>query len=361
MVTEWFNTSDGGVAGHVKNLAVILKKNKVDVSVITNKMKEKNDSNLQIYEIKGIKDPLFKLNLSPVITKKMVKILKDFDVVHCHHAFARLPLAGIRVADKINIPSILTTHTVSLFPDANYLWHPLSYGYPRYRLQIVKVKEVIAVSRSAKTFIEYFTDKKITIIPNGVDVKRFYPRNKAGNNERPVISYVGRLVPKKGVHILIRAMKNIVKKYPDALLIIGGKGKMKTFLSSYAKTIGLKENVRFLGYIPENKLPEFYSSSDVFVLPSITGESFGVTLLEAMASGTPVVGTNVGGIPEVIHDSGLVVESGDPKKLAHAVITLLDDENLRKKFGRKARGRVEEKYSWDEIGKKIINVYKEVM
>ncbi len=363
LITEWFNTYEGGVAGHVKNLALILKKNKIDVSIITNKMKEKTEVNVPVYEVEGIKDPVFKLNLSPKITKKMKNILKDFDGVHCHHAFARLPLTGIHVADKINIPSILTTHTVSLFPDSEYLWRPLSYGYPRYRLQISKVKEIIAVSESAKTFIEYFADEnKISVIPNGVDVNRFSPDNKNENvDRRPTILYMGRLVPKKGVHILIRAMSHIVKKYPDALLLIGGKGKMKTFLSSYANTLGLKENVRFLGYVPDNMLPNLYSSSDVFVLPSVTAESFGITLLEAMASGTPVIGSSVGGIPEVIGDCGLIVEPGNPKKLSDAVITFLDDENLREKFGRKGRKRVEEKYSWDIVGKNIINVYKEVM
>jgi glycosyltransferase involved in cell wall biosynthesis len=326
-------------------------------------MKEKTDVNVPVYEIAGMKDPMFKLNLSPKITKKMRKILEKFDVVHCHHAFARLPLTGIHAADMINIPSVLTTHTVSLFPDAEYLWRPLSYGYPRYRLQISKVKKIIAVSESAKTFIEYFADEnKIRVIPNGVDVNRFSPDNKneKGDN-RPTILYMGRLVPKKGVPVLIRAMKNIVKKYPDALLIVGGKGKMKTFLSSYANTLGLKENVRFLGYVPDSMLPSLYSSSDVFVLPSTTSESFGITLLEAMASGTPVIGSSVGGIPEVIGDCGFIVEPGNPKKVSDAVITLLDDENLREKLGRKGRKRVEEKYSWDIIGKNIINVYKEVM
>lgn len=363
LITEWFNACDGGVAGHVRNLALILKKNKVDASIITNRMKEKKDINPQIYEMTGVKDPVFKLNLSPVITKKMKKILeKNFDIVHCHHAFARLPLTGIHVADKINIPSILTTHTVSLFPDADYLWRPLSYGYPRYRLQISKVKEIIAVSESAKTFIEYFADEnKIRVIPNGVDVNRFSSENKNENNRGPVILYMGRLVPKKGVPVLIRAMKNIVKKYPDALLLIGGKGKMKTFLSSYANTLGLKENVRFLGYVPDNMLPNLYSSSDVFILPSITAESFGITLLEAMASGKPVIGSSVGGIPEVIGDCGLIVEPGNPKKLSDAVITLLDDEKLREKLGKKGRKMVEEKYSWDIVGKNIINVYKGVI
>lgn len=364
LITEWFNTYEGGVAGHVKNLAAILKKNKIDVSVVTNKMKEKNDLKVQIYEIEGVKDPVFKLNLSPKITKKMRGILeKNFDVVHCHHAFARLPLTGIHVANRINIPSVLTTHTVSLFPDSEYLWRPLSYGYPRYRLQISKVKKIIAVSESAKTFIEYFADEnKIRVIPNGVDVNRFSPENKTENrNEKSIILYMGRLVPKKGIHILIRAMKNVLKKYPDALLLIGGKGKMKTFLNSYANTLGLKDNVRFLGYVPDNMLPSLYASSDVFVLPSITAESFGITLLEAMATGTPVIGSSVGGIPEVIGDCGLIIEPGNPKKLSDAVITLLDDENLREKLGRKGRKMVEEKYSWDIVGKNIINVYKEVM
>ena len=362
LVTEWLKTSDGGVAGHVKNLAQFLTKRGIDVVVITNKLeKKKSTFDFPVYQISGPKDPLFGLNMSPKIKSQMKEIFaKDVNIIHCHHAFARLPLAGIYLADKMNIPCVLTAHTISLFPDNEYLWQTLSYSYPKYRLRIGKVDRIIAVSEAAKRFIEHFTDNnKITVIPNSVDIKRFKPGRKIPSESKNIL-YLGRIVPKKGLHILLTAMMNVIKSHPDAQLLIGGKGKMAIFLKSYAKTIGIQENVQFLGFVPDEKLSMLYRSSDIFVLPSIAGESFGITLLESMAVGVPPVGTNVGGIPEIIDGCGILVEPNDSNKLANAIIRLLDNKNLRMTLGKKCRERVEKCYSSEMVGDKTIEVYKEI-
>lgn len=125
----------------------------MDVTVITNKVERPfSNVNADILEVEGVTDPLFGTNISPAVNKKLKGFLKDnFDVVHAHHAFSRLPLATLSLAYKQNIPSVLTTHTVSFFPDYEYFWNFISYGYPRYRMVISKVNKIIAVSEAAKS------------------------------------------------------------------------------------------------------------------------------------------------------------------------------------------------------------------
>ncbi|RLF44328.1 MAG: glycosyltransferase family 1 protein [Thermoplasmata archaeon] len=371
LVVEWFDEHAGGVAKHVRELANALDKKGVDVTIVTNKPQKIIDDprNIKIFKIDGFKEPIFKTNISPLATKRMKKCIEDFDIVHAHHAFSRLSLLSLSIASKFNIPSILTTHTVSFFPDYEYFWQFISYVYPRYRLTISKANKIIAVSNAAKKFISYFTNKEAIVIPNGVSIEKFkprarsYARKKAGVNGSPIILYVGRLVPKKGLDTLITSMKKIVEKYPHAKLYIAGKGNLLPFLKTMTSILGIEKNVEFLGFVEENVLFYLYNSADVFVLPSITGESFGIVLLEAMASGLPIVASNVGGIAEVLENGeyGLLVEPGNSKELAKAIITVLENKDLRSKLAKEGRKVAEEKYAWEKVADKIIEVYSSLV
>ncbi|HEB37253.1 MAG TPA: glycosyltransferase family 1 protein [Thermoplasmatales archaeon] len=360
LVTEWFVSHEGGVASHVRELASWLRKKDVEVCIVTNEVKDEVNIDVEIIETPGPRDPLFKLNISPSLKSKLKDVLKDVDVVHSHHAFSRLPLSSIYVSHKLGIHSVLTTHTVSFLPELEYFWQAISYSYPKYRLRLKKVDRIIAVSNAAKRFIQYFTDREdIVVIPNGVDINRFKPREKKefGKN----LLYVGRIVPKKGLHVLLYAMKKVVEKDDEVKLRIAGKGRLLPLMKSLSKMLDIERNVNFLGYVPDKDLPELYRSSDLLILPSITGESFGITLLEAMASGLPVIGTNVGGVPEIINGCGKIVEPGKPNQLSRAILDLLKDFDRMKELGEKGRERVEKLYSWDVVGEKIFNVYKELV
>ncbi len=367
IVTEWFDEHAGGVARHVRELSEVLTENKIHVSIITNNH-EKPSTNIKIVEIEGIKGPLFKTNISPLAARKMKTQISNFDLIHAHHAFSRLSLVSLSLASKLDISSVLTTHTVSFFPDYEHFWRAISYAYPRYRVTISKADEILAVSESAKNFISYFTPKEALVIPNGVSVTKFkpqkkeYAREKLGLRENPIILYVGRIVPKKGLDVLIFSMKEVLKKYPHALLVIAGTGKILSFLKALARLVGLEKNVMFLGFVEDSLLPYLYNSANVFVLPSVTAESFGIVMLEAMASGVPVVSTRVGGIAEVLKNGecGCLVEPNSPNELAKGIIKLLGDKNLRDNLAKKGRKMVEMDYSWDKIGKKIIEVYNTV-
>ena len=299
----------------------------------------------------------------------MREIIKkgDFDVVHAHHAFARMPLSALSIARDLGIRSILTTHTVSFMPDYEYLWKTISYGYPVYRLMLSNADEIIAVSAAAKKFISHFTDVPVRVIPNGVDTYKFRNMDKRkarrimGFGDEPFFLYVGRLVSKKGLFTLLLAFKDVLKEIPEAKLRIAGKGKLKPVLSSFAKTLGIDENVEFLGYVPDKVLNPLFSSADIFVLPSSFGESFGIVILEAMASGTPVIGTRVGGIEEILGEgNGILVPPSDPYALADAMLTLINDENLQEKIVKKALQKVKEEYDWKVVAKRVIDAYKDI-
>ncbi|HEB37077.1 MAG TPA: glycosyltransferase family 1 protein [Thermoplasmatales archaeon] len=370
MVTEWFDARGGGVAVHVKYLTEFLMRDNIEVEIITGCWNpEEVPVDAPVHVIKGPKDPFFRLNISPWSSKEMREIIKngDFDVVHAHHAFARMPLSALSIARDLGIRSILTTHTVSFMPDYEYLWKTISYGYPVYRLMLSNADEIIAVSAAAKRFISHFTDVPARVIPNGVDTYKFRNMDKRkarkimGFGDEPFFLYVGRLVSKKGLFTLLLAFKDVLKEIPEAKLRIAGKGKLKPVLSSFAKTLGIDENVEFLGYVPDKVLNPLFSSADIFVLPSSFGESFGIVILEAMASGTPVIGTRVGGIEEILGEgNGILVPPSDPYALADAMLTLIDDENLQEKIVKRALQKVKEEYDWKVVAKRVIDAYKDI-
>ena len=369
MVTEWFDARAGGVAVHVHQLTKFLERYGVDVEIITGSWNpEEMPVNVPVHVIKGPRDPFFRLNISPWTSGEMKEIIKkgDFDVVHAHHAFARMPLSDLSIARDLDIKGILTTHTISLLPDYEYLWSPLSYGYPVYRIMLSKADEIIAVSDSARRFISHFTDVPVRVIPNGVDTSRFRKMDRddarefMGFGDEPFFLYVGRLVTKKGLFTLLLAFRDVLKEIPKAKLRIAGKGKLKPVLSSMSKVLGINGNVEFLGYVPDDALNPLFSSADVFVLPSSFGESFGIVILEAMASGTPVIGTKVGGIEEILEDGkyGVLVHPSDPSELACAMISMMSDRDIQEKIVKRALQKVRKEYDWRVVTKKVMKLYE---
>ena len=210
---------------------------------------------------------------------------------------------------------------------------------------------------------------KIEIIPMGVDINRFKHEDDINIKEdfdaEYLILSVGRLIDWKGTKYLITAMKEIIKKIPNAKLVIGGIGPEKENLEKLTEELKLKNNVIFTGYIEDIDLLKYYASSDIFVLPSINlnghTETLGVVLLEAMACGTPVIGSNVGGIPDIIKDgyNGFLVSEKSPEDLADKIIELLSNKELAEEFATNGLKTVQEKFSWISVTERFIEVYEE--
>jgi spore coat protein SA len=242
-----------------------------------------------------------------------------------------------------------------------------------------KADAIISVSKYLKKSIlkkyPQVDPSKVYVLYNGSDVERFRPRNEeklvnirkrygisANTN---VILYVGRLIPEKGVHLLVNSFPFIKKDYNNVkLLIVGAPNFAVASETAYAHLLkaNADKDVIFTGWIPEDILPYMYSLSDIFVFPAIWNDVSPLPIYEAQASGLPVISSNRGGIPEIIinNETGIIIEP-NVKNLTDAVLALLHDESKRKKMGVNARKRAEEYYSWDRVATELQKIYRDIL
>jgi glycosyltransferase involved in cell wall biosynthesis len=176
----------------------------------------------------------------------------------------------------------------------------------------------------------------------------------------PVLLYVGRLSPEKGAHVLVDALPQMVKRLPQLRLRFVGQGSQQPSLSDLVRQHGLNEHVEFVGAVPHHELPRYYAEADALVIPSLS-EGLPKVLPEALACGLPVVGTQVGGIPEVVQNgyNGFLVPPSDPDALADAAIGLLNDPETFARLRANARASVE-RFSWEKNVGQFIEMYKSV-
>ena len=210
---------------------------------------------------------------------------------------------------------------------------------------------------------------KVRVVPNGVDVEKFKPtenlqaiKKQLGLGNEPIVLFVGSLIHRKGLPFLVEAAKKIVKAHPDTKFLIVGEGPLKNQLTVSLKKVNLSSSFKFLGNLQDNLLPSVYNCADVFVLPSIQ-EGQGIVLLEAQASGKPVVAFDVGGVNEAVRnkETGLLVKRGSADELADALVRILSDETLKEKMGANGRRFVMENYTWDICAQRMLTVYLEAL
>jgi glycogen(starch) synthase len=182
----------------------------------------------------------------------------------------------------------------------------------------------------------------------------------------PTVLFVGGLEPRKGLEYLLHAMEYVIDEVPLAKLIAVAKTGFRGtdewgWFSDLADRLGISEHMEFNESVDQETLLGFYSECDVLVLPSKT-EGWGLSLMEAMACGKPVVASNAGGIPELVRDrtDGILVRPGDVRGLADSIIELLKNPDLRVKMGKNGRKRVQE-FSWDETAKVVLREYEAVL
>lgn len=208
--------------------------------------------------------------------------------------------------------------------------------------------KIVAVSNAVKSDIMKYdgiAGKKVEIIYNGIDIEKF--KSSAGSPVRerlgipqgiPVIGTVGRLHPQKGQKYLLGAVSVLKNKFPELRLLLAGDGPLRKELEDYAETLGITENVLFLGM--RRDIPELLSAMDIFVFPSLW-EGLGNVLIEAMAAGKPVVATDIPPVREIVtsEDSGFLVPPADSQALAEAITLILEDSALREALGEAAAER----------------------
>jgi glycosyltransferase involved in cell wall biosynthesis len=208
-------------------------------------------------------------------------------------------------------------------------------------------------------------DKPMAIIPFGVDTELFRPQleNRNGPDQMLTIGYVGRMLPGKGLNILATAVSRLAST--NWKLLVVGDGPERTPFEQQLRDLGLAGRVEFVGAVNYDDVPAIFQKIDVMVMPTETTsrirEQFGRVLVEAMASGVPVIGSTSGAIPEVIGAAGLVVPEGDAVALAEALDQLLSDPALRRKLAGAGRERVELNYSWRRVAEKTYEFYQRIL
>ena len=198
-----------------------------------------------------------------------------------------------------------------------------------------------------------------TLIPLGVDTQRFSPGPEGATSEAPVIGYVGRLEPHKGVDVLLEALAEV----DGAVLRVAGAGPEEARLRTRTAALGLDERVRLVGSLTQERLPAFYRGLDVLVVPSRPTpgwlEQFGRVVVEAMACGVPVIASDTGALPDVVGDAGLLVPPDDPRALAACLRTLLGDEPARRELAHRGVTQAQQA-SWSEVARAHLDLYQRV-
>lgn len=200
---------------------------------------------------------------------------------------------------------------------------------------------------------------KVRILPLGVDTNLFTPIATATGNLR--ILFVGNLIKQKGLQYLLKAIPKVKRQFPEIILTVVGNGKDEGYFRKLCEEFQITNNVFFKGSVPFNEIVVFYQECDVFCLPSL-GEPFGISILQAMSCGKPVIVTNVGGPPHFVEDdkSGYLVPPSDSDSLTKALINLLSNREKQRKMGEYNRKLCVERYDWERIVDEIELIYGEL-
>jgi len=292
------------------------------------------------------------------------KVFNKADLIHVH-AIDVFGAFSILIAKLIRKPVVVTVHRADVLPSNSLFLNIL-------RIIAFKVVDaIIAVSKATKKLALNVgaPANKITVIYNAVDETMFTPRSKSLCRQKlglpqnsKIILFVGNLIPRKGVEYLIRALPIILTKIPNVLLVVIGDGPQRNELEHLAKELNLEQNIVFTGRISTEKLCLYYGAADIFVLPSLH-EGHPMVLLEAMASGLPVVATKVSGNMEtVIHGkNGYLVEPKNAHQLANAIIKILSERKQISKFGKASLMIYRKKFSEEKQICKIAEIYSRIL
>jgi glycosyltransferase involved in cell wall biosynthesis len=362
----------GGLETWTKNIAERLS-DRAEIFVVTGKVREQPKQEIKnkvrvfrtsLFSLKDLSysSPFYILTALPFIFFKSLFLFKKhrFNLCHCQGFLSSF--LGYLLFKLCKVPYVVT---VQRQENKNFL----------KTLVYKNAVSCIAASSTIKRYFEEIGVKNIEIIPNGIDLERFDNLDKEKSREKLglkksefVIMTIARLEKVKGIQYLIKAMKDnqlspqsrsapagqAVISYQ---LLIIGEGSQRQELEDLVKRLNLEKKVRFLGEVPNKKIPQYLAAADCFVLPSLK-EGFGIVLLEAMAANVPVVAANVGGIPDIIEDgkTGILVEPKNPDGLAEAIMKIYSQPEFTQNLTKNARNNLE-KYNWQNIAEKVYENY----
>lgn len=318
--------------------------------------------------------PIFRFGNAPLMPQLLE--IKNFDIIHLHYPYY---FGGeiIYLISKLRKQKYVVTYHQDVILKGFMNIFPKIHRSTLFNTIINNASKICVTScdHARNSFIKKIVEKRndsIIEIPNGVDINVFRSdidssliRKKLSIDNHKIVLFVGALDKAhyfKGVEYLLKSFTML--KNDDAILIIIGDGDLKEYYRSLAEKLGVGHKTVFAGRISDEDLPKYYHLSEVVVLSSISvGEIFGIVLIEAMSTEKPVIATNLPGVRSVVDDgiNGFLVKPKDIEDLAYKIDYMLDNDNIRRKFGKNGRKKVENFYSWEKIGKKLEIVYEGIL
>lgn len=370
----------GGLGRHVHDLSRALSGLGVEVHVFTcpaggKPLYEVDDAGVNVYRMDA--DVLSAGDFMSWLTSLNAEMVKRFGgvdssdgrfhLVHAHDWLVRD--AAKEIAEKKGIPLVVTIHATEygrnkgITTDFQRQIHGIENNLVSIASQVICCSDYMA-REVGRLFGK--AQGEIKVIPNGVNVRDVQVslglKSKINSGRPPKILFLGRLVIEKGVQVIIEAMPLIIERHPGTVLTVAGKGPYEGELRRIAKRVGVAEYVEFVGFVDDVLRNRLLAEASVAVFPSIY-EPFGIVALEAMASGTPVVVSQTGGLAEIISHGldGIKVPPDRPDLLAQYVIELLSHPGLAEKLGEKAYQKVLSRFDWNKIAFETAEVYINVV
>jgi glycosyltransferase involved in cell wall biosynthesis len=301
-------------------------------------------------------------------TGNLRELIRDrqADAVLTHTPVPGMADASVRAAEAEDVASVVFHHNDL---DPRTPLHRVAIGLYRCavgKATLARADRIVVTSEAYAEESPELTPHrdKLGVVPPGVDTERFHPRNAEPAAGPPEIAFVGRLddtSSHKGLPVLFEALSRLDGR--EVRLCVVGDGDRRAAYEKRAGELGVAESTRFLGFVDDDELARIYARARTVCLPSVTrSEGFGLVLLEAQASGTPVVGSDIGGIPQALEpeETGVLVEPGDADDLAAKLARLLDDPKRAETMGYRGRERVEDRFTWDKAADRMATILREV-
>lgn len=325
-----------------------------DVTVYTtDKIDQNFNRNYKIFHFKSA----LSLIDNPISWKLFLKLFltrNDFDIIHAHsHLFLSTNMCALirRIGSS---PLVITNH--GLISQTAPLWLSKIYIPTIGKWTFNSADKIICYTNEEKNDLQHLgiDHNKIAVIHNGIEINTFVPNSNKGSNKQ--ILWIGRFTAGKGVVYLIEAFKILLREQPDLKLLMVGDGPLREKIKKDIRDSSLNNSIIMRKFIPNSELPKIYQESDIFVLPSID-EGVPRTILEAMASGLPIVCTRLPQLINIVNECAILIPKRDPKALSDAIFKIISDDSLSQKMGAAGRMYAVKNYSWTDSVKKIINLY----
>jgi phosphatidylinositol alpha-mannosyltransferase len=371
IVTDAYYPYPSGVSEYSYYVAKYLRRFGHEVKILTtNYPNERGVSNEEIEkDVKRVGRVFFlpanKSYATPTIGFGVQRIVKgfidkeNFDFLHLHTPLLPPGIAfyALRHSNSVNA-AVFHATSFKLWKRGTGIYKKF---FEKYRK---KLHALVAISPSARDSVIRYLPGDYKIIPCGVDTEKFNPQvkpRKEFSSSSPKILYFGRLDRRKGLPELLKSMPLIKKEITNVQLIVAGRGDLEKRCKKLAKKLDVFDSVIFKGFIPEEDVPSYYASCDVYCSPALGGESFGIVLVEAMAVGKPVAASKIIGYDYVIKDghNGLFFDPEDPKSIAKTLIRILKDKELRKELAENGKNFVKD-YSWEKVVRDLETFYLQV-